>query len=114
MCGTDDLPSIVGDNGQIIRIIGRSYDVTPTVIQENCRRRRRDPPGWAAFYNKVAAPRGRTDFKGAENSMCCLIDIDNFKRINDTFGIPSEIQVITDIAGVLQSQFQETDVTARV
>ena len=37
ICGTDDLPGIVGDNGRIIHIIGRSYDVLPTTeFRRNC------------------------------------------------------------------------------
>ena len=105
----DDLPSIVGDNGQIIRIIGRSYDVSSgPQDRDNCRRGlKRDP--LTRLYNKVAASgEEKRILKVSRKKQHVLfsIDIDNFKRINDTFGHTVGDTVITDIAGVLQSQFR--------
>ena len=109
--------SIVGDNGQIIRIIGRSDHVSSDrrIQEELSEEAKRDP--LTRLYNKVAAS-GEVErilkSEPEKQHVLFLIDIDNFKRINDTFGHTVGDTVITDIAGVLQSQFQETDVTARV
>ena len=42
-----------------------------------------------------------------------MIDLDNFKRVNDTFGHPVGDDVLTSIAGVLRSNLRQTDVAAR-
>ena len=66
-----------------------------------------------SFYEELEYYQRRYE-ENRERFSLAVIDIDNFKRINDTFGHTVGDTVITDIAGVLQSQFQETDVTARV
>jgi diguanylate cyclase (GGDEF)-like protein len=43
-----------------------------------------------------------------------MLDLDNFKRVNDTLGHPIGDQVIEEIAGVLRKRTRETDVLARV
>jgi diguanylate cyclase (GGDEF)-like protein len=43
-----------------------------------------------------------------------MLDIDNFKRVNDTLGHPIGDRVIEEIAGVLRGRTRETDVLARL
>jgi diguanylate cyclase (GGDEF)-like protein len=43
-----------------------------------------------------------------------MLDVDNFKRINDTLGHPAGDKVIEEIAGILDTRMRETDVLARV
>ena len=42
-----------------------------------------------------------------------MIDVDNFKRVNDTFGHPVGDDVLRDIAHVLRSNLRQTDLAAR-
>jgi diguanylate cyclase (GGDEF)-like protein len=43
-----------------------------------------------------------------------MLDLDNFKQVNDTLGHPVGDRVIEEIAGVLGNRMRETDVLARV
>jgi diguanylate cyclase (GGDEF)-like protein len=43
-----------------------------------------------------------------------MLDLDNFKQVNDTLGHPVGDRVIADIAGVLRARMRATDVVARL
>ncbi len=43
-----------------------------------------------------------------------MLDLDNFKRVNDTLGHPAGDRMITDIGGVLSARMRATDVVARL
>ncbi|MFI5027450.1 MAG: diguanylate cyclase domain-containing protein [Solirubrobacterales bacterium] len=43
-----------------------------------------------------------------------MLDLDNFKRVNDTLGHPIGDRVIEEVAGILDHRTRETDVLARV
>jgi diguanylate cyclase (GGDEF)-like protein len=43
-----------------------------------------------------------------------MLDLDNFKQVNDTLGHPAGDRVIADIAAVLSARMRITDVVARL
>lgn len=109
--------SIRGGNQRIIRIIGRSYDIsTDRKIQEQLSEEMRLDP-LTRLLNKVAVKEAVEQYllRGVRGMhVLFLIDIDNFKRINDTFGHTVGDTVISDIAQVIREQFREMDIVGRV
>lgn len=69
------------------------------------------------ILNKVAAGEEVDGFLAQNPAgvhVLFLIDIDDFKRINDTFGHTVGDTVISDVAQIIRGQFVDTDIVARV
>lgn len=102
---------------KIIRIIGRSYDISSDRrLQEKLSEEMRLDP-LTRLLNKVAAGEEVKKFiseKPGGTHALFIIDIDNFKGVNDGFGHTVGDTVISDIAQLIQENFRATDIVGRV
>ena len=65
------------------------------------------------FEEDLRTELARSRREEAEGALL-MLDLDNFKRVNDTLGHPVGDRVIAEIAAVLRDRMRETDVVARL
>lgn len=103
----------VVDDGNVFRILGRLYNVDEDkLLQEEVRR---DP--LTGLLNKVESEkkaRELFDRYSKQTHVLLVIDIDNFKAINDTFGHTFGDTVISDVAEIIRQKFRENDIVGRI
>ncbi|HSR95148.1 MAG TPA: diguanylate cyclase [Solirubrobacterales bacterium] len=65
------------------------------------------------FEEDVRTEIARSRRDGSEGALL-MLDLDNFKQVNDTLGHPVGDRVIAGIGGVLRARMRQTDVVARL
>lgn len=65
------------------------------------------------FSEDLRTELARSRRDGSEGAVL-MLDLDNFKQVNDTLGHPEGDRVIAEIAGVLRARMRATDVVARL
>ncbi len=65
------------------------------------------------FEEDLRIEMARAHREGAEGALL-MLDLDNFKQVNDSLGHPIGDRLIEEIAGVLRGRMRETDVLARL
>jgi diguanylate cyclase (GGDEF)-like protein len=66
-----------------------------------------------SFEAELRREMARSRRSGTTGAML-MIDLDNFKRINDTHGHPAGDRLLKEVAGLLSNRVRETDVLARL
>ena len=105
--------SVPDENGKITRIVGRCFYVdTDKTLQEKVRR-----DSLTGLLNKIEVRREISSVleENPEGThVLLMIDIDNFKGINDHFGHTFGDTVIVDVAKLIRGQFRANDVVGRI
>lgn len=109
--------SIMGPDNEITHIIGKTYDVTADKeqIEQMSEAIRLDP--LTRVFNKVETQRLVDGFLAnpTEGShVLFVIDVDNFKKINDTFGHTVGDTIIADMSHKIRDSFRNTDIVGRI
>ena len=121
---------LIQDRGTAPYVLGHAQDVTEQVQMQKALRDSRDAlleaemrlarsdalTGLAnrrAFYEKAEIERKRAVRYARPLSMA-YVDLDNFKRVNDTSGHEAGDQILVTVAGILQNNLRAEDVAARL
>lgn len=97
-----------------ISLIGKLHDISGLKIREQQLLLRSVKDGLTGVYNKTAFEyRVEERLKSGCKGWMCMIDIDNFKEINDSMGHLAGDRILEQIGAILCQVFPEPDLTGR-
>ena len=65
------------------------------------------------FWEEQFVMEYKRDKRNKSPSALIMLDIDNFKKVNDTYGHPAGDEVIKALAGIIKKATRETDIAGR-
>lgn len=83
------------------------------LLEEMCRRDSLTSLYNHSYFQEIADHEFRRSLRYDHDLACVLIDIDDFKKINDTFGHPTGDRVLAELAELLLNSVREVDIVAR-
>ena len=114
-----DTPFKRGKDGLVCQIVGIAQDVT-------ARRAAQERLTWQANYDALTGLANRHYFWGQlqtvlrraaiEHSVVslCLLDVDNFKEINDKYGHAAGDEVLEAVGSILRTELRSSDLSGRL
>ncbi len=109
---------IFNEDGCPVRHVGRLLDTHEMVMRADRLRRKAEIDGMTGIWNREAAMERIENLlehmeEGTPFTLF-LIDVDDFKQVNDTFGHPQGDEVLKDVAQFLSTTMRKEDVVARL
>ena len=114
-----NLTSLLGPEGYVTRIVGRMINIHEKKLKELELLLRAEKDGLTGLYNKTATTQlienALHDSKntGMLNALM-IIDLDNFKEVNDLLGHAHGDKVLVDVATALNDIFKGGDIVGRI
>lgn len=109
---------LFNDGGCPVRHVGRLLDTHDMVMREANLRKKAEIDGLTGIFNREAAmariEKALASEDCAHGCSLFLVDVDNFKQVNDGFGHPEGDRVLKEIAAFLGRSMRKDDVVARL
>lgn len=100
--------------GQTQRIVGKLIDITERFDREQDLLRRANMDVLTGVYNRRAEELIQQRLAVCQSGVLMMIDLDDFKQINDSLGHSVGDQVLVAVSDVLKHLFRADDIIARV
>lgn len=114
-----NLTSIAGVEGYVTRIVGRLVNVNEVKIREQELQALATTDGLTQIYNRNAVVEGINEFFRQTKDTDAIhafmiIDLDNFKSVNDCLGHSYGDRILQECASILMKSFRRLDIVGRI
>ncbi len=113
-----NLTSLLGPEGYVTRIVGRMINIHDKKLKELDLMLRAEKDALTGLYNKGATKQlienAIQESKKDTLNALMIIDLDNFKEVNDLMGHAQGDQVLVDTADALNEIFKGGDIVGRI
>lgn len=113
-----NLTSLLGPEGYVTRVVGRMINIHAKKLKEMELLLRAEKDALTGVYNKGAAMQliqnAIHESKDGVLNALMIIDLDNFKEVNDLLGHAKGDKVLQDVAAALSDIFRGGDIVGRI
>ena len=106
---------ILRDNaGKPTKFTGRLSNINEKKLEEDRLRREAQTDMLTGLYNKMTFKQLAEDMLSEGTHALIIVDIDDFKNVNDTYGHLFGDEVILTVASAVRDGFRSSDITGRI
>ena len=106
--------AVFDGDGKVIRLIGTLTDISAQITQEIELRKQAQQDPLTGVYNRAGVKLINARLEQISRGVLFMLDMDDFKRINDSFGHAAGDRLLMAIGGVLRDTFRTDDIVARI
>jgi diguanylate cyclase (GGDEF)-like protein len=106
--------AIYGPDGRVEQVIGTLTDISAQIVREIELRKQAQLDPLTGLYNRAGVKLINARLEQISRGVLFMMDLDDFKSVNDNYGHAAGDQLLTAIAGILMETFRADDIVARV
>ena len=106
--------AIFSAEGRAVRLIGTLTDISAQIDREIELRNQAQQDPLTGVYNRAGVKLINARLEQISRGILFMLDLDDFKSVNDTYGHAAGDRLLTAIGGVLRDTFRTDDIVARV
>ena len=106
--------AVFDTSGQVVQVLGTLTDISMQIDREQELRNQAQRDPLTGLYNRAGVKLINARLEQISRGVLFMMDLDDFKYINDTYGHAAGDRVLTEVARVLEETFRTDDIVARV
>ena len=106
--------AVFGQDGRVVQVIGTLTDISAQIDREIELRKQAQQDPLTGLYNRAGVKLINARLEQISRGVLFMMDLDDFKSINDTYGHAAGDKLLIAIGRILTETFRTDDIVARI